>query len=217
MKLQTKKIIAREFLLLTIVFALGFICFLSTYPYNNYKSSQAGSLDKTIAEKNRITDSLSYSYKSKSQKKDWFFGKFTEKFGSDHYKNDEFWNRLSYLAERDSIKYKWNSWSKELIDFNKELNFDTPQKFKEFIDANRLNRNDSANFNESEKVNQDILTLKQQKKEIEIKKLSFKEQVRFGVTSTIILLIILFATRYLFYAVKWSIKVLKQKNETTFK
>ena len=214
MKLQTKKIVAREFLLFTIALALGFICFLFTYLYNNYRSSQTGSLDKAIAEKNKITNSLSYQYKIKSQKKDWFFGKFTAKFGSDLYKNEELWNRLSYLAEKDSIKYKWNNWAKELTDFNKELDFNTPQKFKEFIDANRLNSNDSTNYNESLKINNDIAILQWQKKEIKIKKLSFKEQVRFGVTSTIILLIILFAARYLFYAVRWSVKVLKQKNET---
>lgn len=214
MKLKTKKIIAREFILLNIALALGFISFLCIYPYNYYRSSQADNLDMTIKEKNKIKDSLSYQYKCKSQKKDWFFEKFTEKFGSDLYKNEELWNRILYLAEKDSIKYKWNIWAKELVDFNKELGFDTPQKFKEFIDANRLTKKDSTNYTESLKINQDIGTLKERKKEIEIIKLSFKEQVRFGVTSTIVLLIILFAVRYLFYAVRWSIKVLKQKNET---
>lgn len=214
MKLQTKKLIAREFLLMTLAFAVGFISFLFIYPYNYYRASQTDNLDKTIVEKNKITDSLAYQFKSKSQKKDWYFEKFTSKFGSDLYKNEELWNRLSYLAEKDSIKHKWNIWAKELIDFNKELDFDTPQKFKEFIDAIRINSKDSANYTESLKVNREIGALKERKKEIEIKKLSSKEQLRFGVASTIVLLIILIPARHLFYAVRWSIKVLKQKNET---
>jgi hypothetical protein len=214
MKLKSKKIIAREFLLLTIAFTLGLVCFLCTYPYNNYRNRELSKLDKLLDEKNRIADSLSYQYSTKSQKKDWFFGKFTAKFGSDLYKNEEFWNRLSYLAEKDSIKYKWNKWAKELTEFNKELDFDTPEKFKAFIDANRISNNDLTNYKESQKVSKEIATLKTQMKEVETKKLSFKKQVKFGVVITIIIMTILFAIRYLFYAVRWSIKVLKQKNET---
>ena len=118
-----------------------------------------------------------------------------------------------YLAKVDSIKYKWNVWAKELIDFNKEFDFNTPEKFKEFIDANTINSKDSAEYNESLNVNRDITILKTQKRDVETKKLSFEKQVEFGITSTIVLGIILFVARYLFCAVRWSIKVLKQKNE----
>ena len=213
MKLQTKKLIAREFLLLTIALSLGFICFLCTYPYNNYRNREIKNLEKSIAEKNKIADSLSHQYKIKSQKKDWFFERFTTKFGSDLYKNEELWNRLLFLAKVDSIKYKWKVWAKELIDFNKELDFSTPEKFKEFIDAYRINSKDSAEYNQSLNVNRDIAALKIQKRDVETIKLSFEKQVEFGIISTIILGIMLFAARYLFYAVRWSIKVLKQKNE----
>ncbi|MCB0742018.1 MAG: hypothetical protein KDB92_13460, partial [Chitinophagaceae bacterium] len=213
MKLRTKKLIAREFLLLTITLAVGLICFIGTYPYNNYIKRQSGNLNEEIADKTKIKDSLSYQHRTKLQKKNWFFEKFTAKFGSDVYKNDELWSRLSYLAEKDSIKHKWNKWDKELIEFNKELEFDTPEKFKEFFDKNKITINDSTNYMKSQILSKDIEELKTKRKEAERKHLSFKQQINFGVTSAIILGILLFAVRYLFYAIKWSIKILKQKSE----
>lgn len=215
MKLKSKKIIAREFILLILLLALGVISFLCIYPYNYYRNSQSHDLEKTIAQKNKITERLSYQYKTKFAKRDWYFEKFTVKFGSDSYKNDELWNRLLFLAKNDSIRHKWNIWDNEFSNFNIELGFDTPQKLKEFIDRVRLNKIDSTNYTEALKIKQDILKLREREKEVEMKKFSSEEQFIFGMTSTIILLIMLFPARYLFYGVRWSIKVLKEKNETT--
>lgn len=212
MKLQTKKIIAREFLLLTIALTSGLICFLFTYPYNKYRNGQASKLDIIIATKTKISDSLSYQYDSKSQNRNWFFGKYSEKFGFNQNQNKDYWNLLYHFAEKDSLKFKWNRWTKELVDFNNQLGFNTPQKLTEFFLTNRITNKDSFNYLQSQKVMNDIVELKAQKKLVQEKVLTFNEQVKLGITTLIALAIILFAIRYIFYSVRWSINILKQQN-----
>jgi hypothetical protein len=65
MNIKTKKIIAREFLIVTLVLTIGLISFLSTYGYNAYKQKQAEDSATEIAEKTKLADSLSISYKAK--------------------------------------------------------------------------------------------------------------------------------------------------------
>ncbi|WP_291122944.1 hypothetical protein, partial [Flavobacterium sp. UBA6046] len=58
MNIQTKKIIAREFLILLIVIGLGIIGFLSIYPYNLYRNKQIEDLSNIINRKQKGIDSL---------------------------------------------------------------------------------------------------------------------------------------------------------------
>ena len=61
MKLKSKKILAREFLILTIVFAIGIIAFLLTYPYNSYKTGKEKKIVTDIAIKTHQIDSIKSS------------------------------------------------------------------------------------------------------------------------------------------------------------
>lgn len=216
MNLQTKKIIAKEFLVLTLVLGLGLICFLSIYPYNAYRNSQVENLSKNINVKTKLVDSLRYSYNSKAEKQNWYFEKVSSEFDHDSKYNtkEKVWNRLDDLAKKDSIKFKWEKvWSKELIAFNKEVGFETPESFKVFIEANRIQKLDTDKYNQSLKPNQEVTQLTADKSEIENKTLLSGQQFEFGIKSLIFLSIIFFGLRYLFYAIKWSLKVLKQKSE----
>ena len=65
MKLDTKKIIAREFLTLIIVFFIGLIIFFCTYPYNAFKQMQIEEQAIEISKKTKLADSLSLSFKTK--------------------------------------------------------------------------------------------------------------------------------------------------------
>lgn len=67
MKLSTKKIIAREFLILTIVLASGIITFLLTFPYNYYQESNEKTILSEIAIKSKQLDLL-YSSAKKTLK-----------------------------------------------------------------------------------------------------------------------------------------------------
>jgi len=217
MKLTTKKIIAREFLTLTLVLTLGLISFLCTYPYNAYKRNQAKNISSEISEKSKKADTLSLTFKNKLGQQKWFFDKYSNQWdisGDVINTSDKLWKRLDYLALNDSIKYKWqNVWDKDLIAFNKKIGFSNPEEFQSFIDKNRVTKIDSANYDSSLAINSEIALLTKNKKNYESEILSYNEQTEFGLKALIICFIILFGFRYLFYSLKWSLKTLKQKSE----
>ena len=215
MKHNTKKIIAREFLILTLVLILALLCFFGTYLYNYYRESQSDKLKKIITEKTKLVDSLSHSYNLKNKTQNLFYDKFKAKFtDAKEDSKEKVWNRLNDLAVKDSIKFKWeHSWEKEVVAFNREQGFNTPEEFKEFIEANRINTSEIENYTKSINLNQEISTLNSEKNEAENKVLLFSEQIDFAIKSLLLFAVIFFGLRFLFYGIKWSIKTLKQKPE----
>jgi len=213
MELRTKKIIAREFLILTLTLAAGIVCFLCTYLYNYYLNNQADNLNKKIADNTKTVDSLRYSYNQKMEKKNWFYEKLISKFDYERDSLDKVWNRLDDLAKKDSIKFRWEKWGKVVVATNKEIGLGTPEVFKAFIESNRIQTTDIEKYNQSLNVNKELTKLNTDKREIEDKRFSYNEQLSFGFKSLIFISMILFGLRYLFYAIKWSLKVLKQKSE----
>ena len=217
MKLTTKKIIAREFLIMILVLTIGLILFLCTYPYNAYKRNQVENKSIEISEKSKKVDTLSLSFKNKIDQQNWFFEKYSNHWdisGDKINTSEKLWKRLDFLALNDSIKYKWqNVWDKELLAFNKEIGFTNPDEFKSFIDKNRITKIDSSNYDSSLAINSEIALLTKNKKDYESEILSYNEQTEFGLKALIICFIILFGFRYLFYSLKWSLKTLKQKSE----
>ncbi len=121
MILQTKKIIAREFLVLITTLIIGIIAFLSIYPYNIYHQNQVETINAQILIKKKISDSLSQSYNKKLDRQVWFSNKYINKFNLPGWSNnDKVWKRLSDLSEKDSIRFKCKSWDRELISFVQE-------------------------------------------------------------------------------------------------
>lgn len=213
MELRTKKTIAREFLILTLTLAAGIVCFLCTHLYNYYLNNQADNLNKKIADNTKTVDSLRYSYNQKMEKKNWFYEKLISKFDYERDSLDKVWNRLDDLAKKDSIKFRWKKWGKEVVATNKEIGLGTPEVFKAFIESNRIQATDIEKYNQALNVNKELTKLNTDKREIEDKKFSYNEQLSFGFKSLIFIVMILFGLRYLIYAIKWSLKVLKQKSE----
>jgi hypothetical protein len=218
MKLTTKKIIAREFLTLTLVLTIGLISFLCTYPYNAFKRKQVENKSAIISEKTKLTDSLSISYKTKLDKQNWFFEKFSNHYDlSDDTTFDEryeIWKKFDNWALKDSINYRWeHEWGGENTSFLKSIGFPNPKSLQSFIEKNRITKMDSSNFNSSLAINSEIALLSKSKNDNDSKILSYSEQIEFGLKALIICFIILFGFRYLFYSLKWSIKTLKQKPE----
>lgn len=217
MNIKTKKIIAREFLTLTLVLTIGLISFLLTYGYNAYKKKQVQDSKTEISEKTKLTDSLSISYKAKFEKHNWLFEQFSKHYDlSDDTtfdESDEIWKRFDNYALKDSINYKWvHIWDGEKVSFLKSIGFQNPKSFQSFIEKNRISKTDSSNFNSSLSENSEIAILVKVKNENESEILTYNEQTEFGIKALIISLIIFFGLRHLFYSIKWSIKTLKQKS-----
>lgn len=214
MNIKTKKIIAREFLIFLICVVIALVTFLTIYPYNYFKRNQIDSLTKEISEKKLISDSLSKSYKLKTEKQFWFTDKYISKFDlprNKDYNNAKVWNRLYEIAKSDSVRYKWEkTWDKELIAFNKELGFDTPQSFQNFILTNIIYTKDIEQNKAAEKINSEVDILQNKMSETYKKIVSTESQLRTAGLAFIISVVILFLFRYLFYGIKWSIRTLKQ-------
>jgi hypothetical protein len=62
MNLTTKKIIAREFLVLLSLLVVGLVIFLCTYLRNYYFENKLSSLDKQLLIKKKASDSLAEAY-----------------------------------------------------------------------------------------------------------------------------------------------------------
>lgn len=79
MRVQIKKIIAREFLILILVCAIAVITFLGTYIYNSFSKYKIDTATKTINDKTYLSDSLSKPFKQKSE----FLSKLSAKQNKD--------------------------------------------------------------------------------------------------------------------------------------
>jgi hypothetical protein len=218
MKLTTKKIIAQEFITLTLVLALGLISFLCTYPYNAFKQIQVVNKSTEISEKRKQSYSLSISYQSKLDKQNWFFEKFSNYYDlsgdTTLDSSNEVWKRFEWNALNNKIKYKWeNFWAKDDISYFKEIGFSNPEALHSFIVKNRITKIDSTKYDSSKIINTNIALLTKSKSEYESDILSYNEQTDFTMKAIIIYFILFFGVRYFFYSLKWSLKILKQKPE----
>ncbi len=125
--------------------------------------------------------------------------------------NDKVWKRLSDLSEKDSIRFKCKSWDRELISFVQESGFETPEAFKNFIDANIIISDDIKRNNEASNMKAEIKSLNKEKEYAQSKIFSFEKQFQFALIAFIVSLSLLFIMRYIFYGIKWFIKTLNQK------
>jgi len=97
--------------------------------------------------------------------------------------------------------------------FNKKIGFSNPEEFQTFIENNRLTKEDSINNDLTKDIIAEINLLSIKKNKLESESMSIDEQFEFGLITLIVTFIILFGLRYLFYAITWSFKTLKEKSE----
>jgi hypothetical protein len=218
MKLTTKKIIAREFLMMIIIVSIGLILFLLTYPYNEYKRNQIERISIQISAKNEKVKLLIQSFNKKIDTQKWLFYEFSKRLdvSQDIKINtpDRFWNRLDYLALNDSIEYKWQIvWQKHVIAAIRDIGFQNPIDFQSFINKNRITKIEFSNYNSTLAINSEIAVLTKIKKKYEKEIFNSSEQIDFGLKTLFVCFLILFGFRYLIYALKWSLEILKQKSE----
>ncbi len=201
--------------MLVATVALAIVAFLGTYIYNFYQHNQVDKLNKRILDRTVIADSLAKSYNSKLANQKWFYDKNNEKVDlSDAEYNSPYklWKRLYDLSVKDSIKAKFeNVWTVEIKNLLRELNLESPEKLKTFIDNSRITQTDSSDFSKANIIYSELISIKSTKENQIDKVLDINKQLRFGLWTLIIGLICLFGIRYLYHAIKWSLKTLKQK------
>ena len=78
MKLNRKKIIAQEFLILISCFGIAILAFIGTIPYNYFIDSQIENIYNDIKPLNLKIDSIESAYEIKIEKRKWFFNEHSQ-------------------------------------------------------------------------------------------------------------------------------------------
>jgi len=214
MKLNRKKIIAREFLILMSCIGISILAYIGTLPYNYIISSNIKNSEKQIKPLNNQIDSLERAYNTKIEKHKWFFREIVDRYGPDigYSSYKELWTRLSEFQKSDSIDYKWNNvWSQDVIKITKEIGFKDGKDFNQFIIEYSLNKQEQIDEENANKIRKNVDSLKRQIRYKENRLLDSEGQIYFGLICLIIMAIIAFPVRYLIYSIRWSMKTLKQK------
>jgi hypothetical protein len=197
---------------------IGLTIFISVYPYNAFKENKINKKLNEAETTTKLIDSLSNDYNKKLNNQNWFFKKWSTTFDlsedTQHNTLEKVWTRIDFLAQRDSIDYKWkNVWHKDLVTFHMDIGFNNPADFKKFIDDNRISDIDKSNFNlASEKeIKKSLLEINIT--QLKNSKFSQNEQTDLAKNTILISIILVFGFRYLIYGVKWSLRTLKEKDQ----
>jgi hypothetical protein len=213
LKLKTKKILAREFLILISIIILSVILYLGTFLYNLNINYQANKIEKKIMSKNQNIDSLRYSYDFKINKQKWFFEENAKKYDIydfEYNTYEKFWDRLSTIQKNDSLIYRWNNvYSKKLKEIFKEIGLKDGYELNEFIIKNSVTLQDLENKKIADSLKIDVNKFKNKKIDVSKKKLKPSEQFNFFISCLSILVIIMFPIRFLIIAIKWCYLILK--------
>lgn len=213
MKIETKKTIAREFLIFLACVAIAILSFLGTFLYNAIYERKVQRIENSMTPINQEITELEQPYKEKINRQKWFFNESKKRDFNGGYKNySTLWNRLEEIHKTDSVVYKWNNvWEKEMKKVIGEIGFKTGEEFDKFISDNLPNKDDVSNQSNVEKLRKEINKLESQKYRNKYQLLERKGQMHFASTVFLVLIAISFPLRYLFLSIRWSIKTLKQK------
>jgi RNAse (barnase) inhibitor barstar len=215
MKLQTKKIIAREFLLFLCCIGGGLIVFLFTASNNSLKKSKLDKLQNEVNLSEKNNQNLSNSHNKKIETQAWFFNKTNKKFDllNSKYNNpDKLWERLNILIQKDSLEYKYKN-SNGLRESFRIAGFENFESAKKFIQKNNLNTVEISSIQQYAKTKSKskIIKLKSKIKEVKRSLLSENKQIDISLYGILLSFIFIFPLRHIFYSVSWSFKILKQQ------
>ena len=215
MRKQSKKIIAREFLLLILTVVVSVVVFLFTYICNSYHTNASEKIENKIFSMMASVDSLVFQFNNKTNKQTWFYNKINEIIDVDEYVSAEkLWEGQLELAKIDSIRWPWLD--KNFIEeaaFLKKIGFESDSDVRKFILVNTISELDSSNRSKSVELRNEIKNLEKSKINHEEHILTFKDQIVVLQYSMCTLLFIFFIFRYLIYSIKWSIKTLREKTD----
>jgi len=212
MNLSTKKIIAREFLILAVVLLLSLFAGICIYPYNFYKQNQINAKNDKIHALRKKSDSLSLVYNEKKRVQKIFFNSASLIFGwSESYQ--DLWKLLGEKYHNGSIPVMYNRVpSSDFVKFLKSEGYDNSEAFEKFLSENLLTKSDSLNYLESEKTDQIIFGVIIESNHIKEKMIDSDEHMKFFAQVLAILFSIAYPIRFFALGVKWSLGIINQKN-----
>lgn len=196
MNLRSKKIVARELLIILFIVIIGFLAFVMIYPYNSYQKTKAVKLKNEISEKANQVDRLNkILYPSQIE----HLYEVTKEAGLFFHKD----TLTNLLLRNPRSVYSVISSDKEL----KNLFLD----YSDFENILGLSTNNVLTTNISKRDSlQELLNMLKHKEAITSKKiLTRQEQLRFTLMIILSAAIVLILLRYALYVIKWSIKTLQ--------
>jgi hypothetical protein len=212
MKLKSKKIIAREIIVLAIVFAIGIITFSLTFLYNSFKINQEKIVTSEILSKTHLFDSLNISDQGINNTitiDDSAF-KLLHEFDSTKGRGLSYQElKLLILNSKDRKSY--------FDEYNDQMEFKNFAEFEDLIqtdqskiefDKNKL-RIDSIKELKVTTLQDEIAKLKQSKSNLTKGIITKEEQYDFSFWIMIISAILLILLRYVYYGISWSISILR--------
>jgi hypothetical protein len=216
MNVRWKKIVARECLVFFSLVGIVLLTYIVILVFNHFKSNEVSRLEVETHLKRVAADSVVQNVWQKNETQNEFTKSYVRyfKLSKEEFTNSKVWNQFYKVARADSMAYKWeNEYKDWAVPFLKKQGFNSPDEFQSFILKNILNTKD---------INDNRLAIKlyaerdslQSKLDTARKKIVTTN----GLTRTIwitvaISFFVLFVIRYIYYAIKWSIKTLKQPNQ----
>ncbi|MGR6087939.1 MAG: hypothetical protein ACU4F9_07180 [Arcticibacter sp.] len=215
MKLNNRKIIAREFLIFTICALIFGLAFVGTIPYNYVIKSQIDNLETTSQSLSDSIKKIQLDYLQKinnqiafyesSEKENWFT------VGKNY---AELWSKLEKARIDGLIKKNWDGLS---LYFKNELKdkygFNNPYDFENFILNNSLTPNEVEKNASAEIIIDERETIESKIRTEKYKLMDFDDRLEFSLICLMIIGVLSFPLRYFFYAIKWSVKTLKQTEQ----
>lgn len=212
MNKKVKRIIAREFLTLLILVVLESLTFVFVSQYNSYQKNKIKKIDKSLVEKEKLTDDINILVHEKIEKELTFKNKLElngKEFTDEQ--ADHFWKILTDIHKKDSIVYLWdNSWGTDFKIVIQSTGLKDGYELNQFIIKNSLSREDSILLTKLDTIQKETSYLTKQKTDVENKIINNNEKLEILERIGIVLFGILFILRYLIYGVKWSLKTLKE-------
>jgi hypothetical protein len=214
MKIEIKKIFAREFLLLLLSLGVGITTYLITYLYNYNQIKETIKIKLEISKYEVISDNLMNAFLKKKEKHEWFYRKNNEKVNLSrpiYNSPEELWAILDEYESKDLIVERYhNSWSMELKKILSEIGFDDPNELSYFIEKNRINREDKINFENGKKIQLKVRALENKLTHRKSKILNSLRQREIGLEAFCVAVALLFGVRYVYYSIVWSFNVLRE-------
>lgn len=214
-----KKIIAKEFLIMIAIISISLLSFLFTKGYNYFTQNEIkiskDSLENIHALSVQNINSLQYDYLNKIEKQNVVFF-LAQKiynnigYGKKYETSHQFWNQLleedyeSYTKNYNDHLPLWKDYQ-----INYEENIYTYESFKKFVIENTVNEIEQKNYEDAVSKAKHRTLISNRITSLSIKLLSNKEINNYGLAIFLFLFIICFIVRYIFIAIKWSIKTLK--------
>jgi len=213
MKLHKKKIIAREFLILLGCIALTVFVGLGTIPYNYFVNLHIENLPVSTQTLIKEIHNLEKIYKLKESKQKWFYNENKKRFSEASYISfTDLWGRLRDLQKADSIMYKWdNVWDKKVKEMFSAMGLKSGSDLNRFIAEYSFSKEDLVLKSTANLKYRELDKIRNQMRQGKDLLLDAKEQTNFVLVCFLLISIIVFPIRYLFYIIKWCIKTIKQK------